>query len=259
MVSPDTYVLLRRTGEPRSIRTGVVYAKGTVGDPWVSVDIDGQGGRLKVPYIGDLKNATMPDSGDVVILERTNGRLVAIGISGGAPVVVPPVPEPDDPDTNPPPPKPTTSTVSLKPKATGTARGGSVRPDTGDLYQGDWTGRGVNSGMAVYGAKQLNGTVISCTVRIKRLDAGVYAAQAPTLRLMTQASLVGNPTWQDSKVGPAMKVGETRTVTLPDSWGQKLVNGTAGGIGIDVSGSSPYIRLAGKAAGFMTVTLKIRS
>ena len=56
-----------------------------------------------------------------------------------------------------------------------------------------------------------------------------------------------------------MEVGEVRTVSLPTSWGQKLVNGTAGGIGIHVAGSSPYVRLAGKAAGFMTVTLKIRS
>lgn len=189
---------------------------------------------------------------------RSANRLWILGTFGEQ-VAVPEPPDPDDPDAGQPPEEPTVTTVRLNPTATGTARGGSVRPDTQDLYQGDWTGRGINAGMAVYKARQLSGTVLSAKVRIKRLDGGVFAAEAPTLRLMTQDSLVGNPTWQDSKVGPALKAGETATVGLPDAWGQALIEGTAGGIGIYVPSTSPYVHLAGKAQGFMTVTLKIRS
>lgn len=244
--------ILRKPGDRRTVVTGAVVSVNTSTVRAV-VDTTGNGARITVPYVG-----TAPSVGDVAVLLRSEGVLWLIGTYPKGTVVPPPVPDPEEPDETSPP-TPTTTTVRLSPKATGTTRGGSVRPDTSDLYQGDWTGRGINSGMAVYKARQLTGTVTACSVRIKRLDAGVYAAQSPTLRLMTQNSLVGSPTWQDSQSGPAMKVGDVRTVTLPDSWGQALINGTAGGIGIHVAGSSPYVRLAGKAAGFMTVTLKIRS
>ena len=164
------------------------------------MDIDGWGSTTLVPYVGDA-----PKAGDVAVLMRSANRLWMIGTYGTSTVVAPPTPEPEDPDK--PPTQPTTTKVTLKPKATGTARGGSVRGDTSQLYQGDWTGRGVNSGMAVYRAKQLSGTVTKATLRIKRLDAGSYSAQSPTLRLMNQNSLVGNPTWQASQTGPVDEGG----------------------------------------------------
>lgn len=252
-VTLPIYLALRPSGDRRTVVTGVVVSANSIR---ALVDIDGYGSRIEVPYTG-----ATPRAGDVAVMVRSANRLWMLGVHG-APVAVP---DPDDPNEAPseenpkPPDAPTTTTVRLSPTATGTARGGSVRPDTGDLYQGDWTGRGINSGMAVYRARQLSGVVASCSVRIKRLDAGVFAAAAPTLRLMAQGSLVGSPTWQAEQVGPALKAGESRTVALPTSWGQALINGTAGGIGIHVLSNSPYVRLAGKAQGFMTVTLRIRS
>lgn len=250
-VSVPLHVALRPSGDQRTVITGTVTARDTT-TRMVTVDIDGYANTVTAPYIG----GTDPAVGDVAVLIRSANRLWMLGTFATGTQVVPPPPDPGDPDK--PPTEPTTTKITLQPKATGTARNGSVRPDTNQLYQGDWTGRGVNSGMAVYRAKQLSGTVTRATLRIRRLDAGVYAAVSPTLRLMSQSSLVGNPTWQDSQTGPAMKVGETRTVTLPNSWGQKLVTGQAGGIGIHVAGSSPYVRLAGKAQGSMTLTLTIR-
>lgn len=244
--------VLRPRADQRSVVTGIVESVSTA-NVTATVDLDGEGSRVTVPYVNSA-----PSTGDVAVLLRSGTALWLIGVyDPSQSVPVPPPPDPDEGSETTPPP-PSVVTVTLTPTATGTARGGSVRPDTTQLYQGDWTGRGVNAGQAVYRARQLSGTVTRVTLRIKRLDAGVYAAQSPTLRLMTQSSLVGNPTWQAQQTGPALKVGESATVTLPNDWGQKLINGQAGGIGIYVSGSSPYVRLAGKAQGFMTVTLRIK-
>lgn len=245
------YLALRQSGDRRSVLTGIVVSRDTSSLTAV-VDTSGDGDRVTAPYVG-----AAPSVGDVAVLIRSAQRLWLLGTYGAATQPVPPEPDPTDPEPDPdrPPPPPTTITTTLTPKATGTARGGSVRGDTRDLYQGDWTGRGVNSGQAVYRAKQLTGTVTKVRLRVKRLDAGSYAAQTPTLRLMTQSSLTGSPSWQASTAGPALKVGDSRTVTLPNSWGQKLITGQAGGIGVHVAGASPYIRIA---SGSMQLTLTIR-
>lgn len=247
-VSVPLHVSLRQSGDRRVIITGSVVAV-NAGDVTATVDVDGFGSEIEAPYLGSA-----PSVGDVAALVRSGNRLWMIGVYGTTTYVPAETPGADEPV---PPPEPSITKATLRPTATGTARGGSVRGDTSQLYQGDWTGRGNNSGMAVYRAKQLSGNVTRAVLRIKRLDAGSYAAQSPTLRLMNQSSLVGSPTWQASLSGPAMKVGEVRTVTLPDWWGQRLINGSAGGIGIE-DGSSPYVRLAGKAEGFMTLTLTIK-
>lgn len=250
MVTVPTYLALRPSGDRRSIVTGIVVSVNTSALTAV-VDVDGEGARVTAPYAGPA-----PSAGDVVVCARSAQRLWILA-AHGATAPVPPPPDPDDPtDPTKPPPEPTETTVTLRPKATGTARGGSVRPDTADLYQGDWTGRGVNTGQAVYAARSLSGTVTRARLRIRRLDAGVYAKQAPTLRLMTQRTLTGSPTFTDSMTGPALAVGESATVALPNAWGQRLVTGQSGGIGIYVGGSSPYVRLAGP--GSMTLTLRLR-
>lgn len=246
-VTLPLYLALRPSGDRRVVVTGVVVSRNT-SDGTAVVDTSGDGDRITVPYVG-----AAPAVGAVAVLVRSADRLWLLGTHGTVTQPPPPDPDPEDPDR--PTPPSSTTTTTLTPKATGTARNGSVRGDTRDLYQGDWTGRGINSGQAVYRAQQLSGTVTRARLRVKRLDAGVYAAVAPTLRLMTQSTLVGNPTWQASTDGPALRVGESRTVTLPTSWGQKLITGQAGGIGVHTGGASPYVRVA---AGSMQLTLTIR-
>lgn len=247
MVTVPAYIALRPSGDQRIVVTGVVVSRNTSANTAV-IDINGEGAQVSCHYAGGN-----PNVGDVAVLIRSANRLWMVGTFGGATVDVPT--EPEEPDDTTDPGEPTETTVTLRPQATGTARNGSVRPDTTDLYQGDWTGRGINAGQAVYKARQLAGTVTRARLRIRRLDAGVYAAQAPTLRLIEQTTLTGSPTWLDSKAGPALAVGDARTVTLPDSWGQKLISGQAGGIGIYVAAASPYVRLDGSA---MALTLTIR-
>jgi len=137
----------------------------------------------------------------------------------------------------------------FRPNSTGSYRNGSWRGDTPNLYQGDWSGRGVNTGAAFFGrsVKGLRGvTVTRIRVRLKRLEGGAYAATAPTLHLFSENGRTsGGPTTVTSTAGPALRIGESRDFTLPDTWGSQLVAGTAGGVGIRVAGSSPYVQIRG--------------
>jgi hypothetical protein len=54
-----------------------------------------------------------------------------------------------------------------------------------------------------------------------------------------------------------LTVGGETTFTLPDSWGQHLVDGDRGGIGIVGASDSPYIRLAGRDAWSAAWTLTL--
>ena len=258
MVSAPLHVILKNTSDPRTLRTAVVTNPGLAGEWVIEVDVDAQGGIISVLFLGGTKANERPVVGDVVLLQRTAGTLVCVGVVGSN-VAVPEIPDPDDPATNPPPPDPTFTTVTLSPRATGTARSGSVRGDTTQLYQGDWTGRGWNSGQATYSANHLSGTVTRAVLSMRRLDAGSYSGQAPTMRIMAQGSLTGTPTWQDVATGPTMKVNQSASWVMPTIWGQSLVDGSSGGLGIHVDSSSPYIRLAGKNDGAMKLTLTVRS
>lgn len=159
-------------------------------------------------------------------------------------------------------PKPTQKSKTFKPIWTGSYRGG-WRGDTKDLYQGDWTGRGSNYGCAYYGngPSALSGIAVKGTVRIKRIAGGAYGAQHPTLRLLGAKSRPGGaPGYSATIRGPALAIGQTATITLPVAWVTRLLNGSSGGIGIGVGGSSPYVGLAGKgtwsAAFELTLTYK---
>ena len=44
---------------------------------------------------------------------------------------------------------------------------------------------------------------------------------------------------------PALAVGQSATVTLPNDWGDALLTGASRALGIYVPGSSPYVRLDG--------------
>jgi hypothetical protein len=95
-------------------------------------------------------------------------------------------------------------------------------------------------------------------VKIKRLSAGDFSARSASLRLISQTSRPGGaPTLNESTSGPSLTIGSSSTFTLPASWGQALIDGTRGGIGISVSSDSPYIHLAGRGSWSAAFTVSL--
>ncbi|MER6534676.1 hypothetical protein ABT215_12875 [Streptomyces sp900105755] len=213
--------------------------------------------------------------GNILLLARLASTYYVINVVPAAPTLTPSTPPPTDTtpvDTGdtPPAPKPPvrTGTLTCVPTATACYRDGSWRSDgdptnSFDLYQGRYGGSsyGRNTGCAFYGSKPhtLSGaTCTKITVKIKRLSAGDYGARSATLRLVSQTSRPGGaPTLNESTSGPSLTIGSSTTFTLPTSWGQALIDGTRGGIGINVSSDDPYIHLAGRGSWSAAFTIAI--
>ncbi|MEV6737869.1 hypothetical protein AB0N14_13440 [Streptomyces sp. NPDC051104] len=222
-------------------------------------------------------------AGNSILVLRRGSVYWAIATLGPAPAVPPSLPSTgqDTGSTPPPPsdpaptPKPTVTTGTLvcPPIATSTWRDGSWRTDIGsstsaDTFQGRYGGSGFgrNSGFAFYGSKPRSiagATVTKATVRLRRLTSGDYGQRSPTLRLVTQSTRpAGFPTLNESTTGPVLGVvyqvspWET-TFTIPTSWGQAMVDGTRGGLAINISSDDPYIRLAGRGSWSAAWTLTL--
>lgn len=174
------------------------------------------------------------------------------------------------PSDSSPSPKPSVriGTLICAPVQTATYRDGKWRDDlnapvnSADLLQGIWPGFGQNTGCAFYGTKPRSlagATVTGAYIKVRRLSAGVFGAQHPTLRLTTQATRPGGaPTLNESTTGPSLAVNtSTLKFSIPVSWGQAIVNGTRGGIAVFANGSTPYMKFAGRsswsAAWFLTL------
>lgn len=228
---------LRGAGRGFVVRVGEITAGASGGKCTVLVDET----ALKLHV---LRGYT-PTVGDEVLVILRRGQGYVLGALGTAP----PAPRVTSPtDVAPPPTSLQTGSTVFRPTSTGTYRGGSWRGDTRDLYQGDWTGRGVNRGAAFYGngPRGLRGvTVTRVRVTLKRLSGGSYAAQSPTVRLIQEKARAGAPNYIDSTGGPSLRIGQSKTFDLPVAWGTQLVAGTAGGVGIYVGGSAPYVALDG--------------
>lgn len=125
------------------------------------------------------------------------------------------------------------------------------RTDNAYVYQGQWDA-GNHKGCAFFGT-QISGlgavTVTAASVRIKRRTAGgLTAAQPTTLVLYSQNTKpAGEPTVTLSQAGPSLAWGDEVEFAIPTSWGQALVNGTAGGIGFYDADGNPYVITEGKA------------
>lgn len=224
--------------------------------------------------------------GDQLLIVRHGSVRWAIGVTKPAPAVAP-VPTPDPlaadppqppappPGAPPPPavpkPKPVVTTGVLVCPAIQTAdyRNGKWRDDIGpitstDLYQGRYAGSsyGRNTGVAFYGTKPRSlagATVTKAIIRVRRLQAGDFAARTPTLRLVSQATRPGGaPTLNESTSGPSLRVNQTNNAfIIPNSWGQAMVNGTRGAIAVDAGGDSPYMHLAGRGSWSSAFTLTL--
>lgn len=194
--------------------------------------------------------------GDVCLIQRVGSLWFALArVYAAAPV------DPENPPT--PAPKPTVVRGTLVVPAIETrSYRGSWRTDTDDVYQGEYGGNGNHTGCAFYGSKprSLSGaTVTSATVRLRRRSAGGAAkAQSLTLRLVTQSTRPsGAPTLGSSTDGPNLAWGQSSTFTIPDSWAQAMVDGTAGGLAIFESDGSPYMILDGRGRFSSSFTLTI--
>lgn len=188
-------------------------------------------------------------AGDRVLITRTGGTWVAVcrldtAATGG---------DPDNPSPTPPPPRPTTVTGTkvLTPAETRSRQSSKWRTDNDDVYQGQYGGQGNHIGCAFYGngPRSLSGaTVTAAYVQLRRKSAGgVTAAQDTTFRLVTEKFRPsGAPTLGSSTDGPNLKWGQTTRFTLPTSWGQALVDGTAGGLAIYEADGAPYVILDGR-------------
>lgn len=230
-------------GQPMKPETRLATALAAKSGSTVSADIDGTTTTIQVAR--DLTVA----SGDVLAVFRFGSQWFALARAFTAATTIP---LDNDP---PPPPKPTvvTGTTTISPVETRSYRSSGWRTDTTDVYQGQYGGWGNHTGVAFYGSKarSLDGaTVTGATVRIRRPNkGGAAAAQALTLHLVTQATRPGGaPTLGSSTSGPSLKWGETETFTLPDSWGQALVDGTAGGLAVYEADGSPYVILSGRSS-----------
>ncbi len=186
--------------------------------------------------------------GDPVLIGRAGSKYYVTNIlQASAPS------SPEDPEIAPTPKPPTTSGVLVvSPVETRTWRPSSWTQTGNDaVYQGQYGGYGLNTGVAFYGSKPLSlagATVTSATVAVRRIQAGTYASQTSTLRLVTQRTRpAGAPTLTSSTTGPALAVNSTNNAfTVPTSWAQAMVDGPAGGLAVYDADGSPYMKFAGR-------------
>lgn len=198
-------------------------------------------------------------AGDGLLVVKAGITWYAIARTG---VGVPPAPEPDE-QPDPPPSVPQRGRLVVPAVETRSYRDGKWRTDTDDVYQGQYGGNGNHTGCAFYGsrARSLDGATVSrAQLRIRRPDrGGANAAQALTLRLVTQSRRPsGAVTLGASTAGPSLRRGQTdSSFTIPDAWGQEIVNGTAGGMAVFDGSGSPYVILSGRSDWSAAFTLTI--
>jgi hypothetical protein len=156
-----------------------------------------------------------------------------------------------------------TGTLTVAPTLTGTwwGSGWSTRDD--NVRQGQRGAGGNETGAVFYGDKPRSlagATVVSASVAVRRANSLSFVAQPTTMWLVTEDTRpAGAPTLTSSAAGPQLKVGETdNAFTVPVSWVQAMVDGTAGGLGFYEADGSPYVVLAGRGEWSPAFTLKIK-
>ena len=195
-------------------------------------------------------------AGDVCLVQRFGSEwLVVQRFYSAAPAV--PV------DNSPaPPPKPTSVSGKLivtpvETRSYRTTVWTGWRTDNTNTYQGEYGGNGNHQGCAFYGTKPRSlagATVTGATIRVGRNSSGgITAAQSTTLWLVTQNTRpAGAPTLTSSTAGPRLKWGQIATFTIPTSWGQAMVDGTAGGLALYESSGTPYVIFSGRQSSLST-------
>lgn len=223
-------------------------------------------GSVSVSVGGEVIAALAPRdltlaADDPVLIAKNSGGWFVVQRYGDSAPAPPDIDVPDSPN----PINPKTGSLVVQSVATRSYRAGfGWRTDSSDVYQGQYGGFGNHTGCAFYGAKprSLEGaTVTGAAVRVRRVQGGSFAAQTTTLWLLEEAYKPASaaPTRLSSTTGPRLAVGATNTsFTVPTSWAQQMVDGTAGGLAIYDSSGSPYVVLAGRGSWSSAFTLTIR-
>lgn len=233
--------------------TGALLATATAAKSGSTVTVQINSTVVTVQVARDLTVA----SGDVVILNRIGGQWFAVGrafsaapgITGGG-------------SDAPQPGGAASGVLTVPPVETRSYRNGAWRTDRTDVYQGSYGGGGNHTGCAFYGTlprSLVGSTVTAATIHVRRLDGGAYAPQATTIWLVTEATRPGGaPTLTSTSAGPSLHTGSTNdTFSVPVSWVQAMVGGTAGGLGFFDSSGSPYVIFAGNGSWSPAFTMSI--
>jgi hypothetical protein len=201
-----------------------------------------------------------PAQFDLLLIVRNGMYWTAVCRVGTAAVTPPSYGQGTAPDPHPP---VTIGTTNFGPVETRSYRNTSWRTDNDDVYQGQYGGNGNHTGCAFYGSgpRSLAGaTVLAASIQVRRKSGGgITAAQATTMRLVTEATRPGGaPTLGASTAGPSLAWGQVASFGIPTSWAQNMVDGTAGGLGFFVGGGSPYVIFDGRGSYSPSFTLTIR-
>jgi hypothetical protein len=226
----------------RGVPSGTGYAKGPASAGLVTVTVNGTDTVMHA-----ARGITFA-LGDRVAFIRVGQIWVALCLLGTAATAE----QPDAPLPPRPRPPEVTGTKTFLPVETRSRQGSRWRTDNADVYQGQYGGNGNHIGCAFYGSgpRSLAGaTVLSATAKVRRRAAGgAAAAQDTTLRLVTEKTRPsGAPTLTSTTDGPNLRWGQATTFTVPTSWAQSMVDGTAGGLAIYEADGAPYVILDGKA------------
>lgn len=220
----------------------IAVAQGAKSGSTVSVIINGT--IVTVQCARDLTVA----AGDPLMINKYGALWVAVGrMYASAPA------DPLNPAVSTPNPGSTSGTLVVAPVETRSYRNGAWRTDNTQVYQGQYGGGGNNTGVAFYGSapRSLAGaTVTAASIQVRRQSGGFFAAQATTMRLVTQATKpAGAPTLGATTAGPSLAVNATNSgFAVPNSWAQAMVDGTAGGLGFFDASASPYVVFSGNGS-----------
>jgi hypothetical protein len=237
------------------VASGIGIAKGAKASGLVTVTVYG------VDVVMNAPRDTTYAAGDRVVFHRVGALWVAgdrldTAATGGSG---------DSPNPVPPPPKPvtTTGTKTFTPVETRSRQASKWRTDNDDVYQGQYGGQGNHVGCAFYGSgpRSLAGaTATGASVKLRRKrGGGITAAQDTTFWLLSEKTRPsGAPTRGSSTDGPNLAWGQSTTFTIPTSWAQAMIDGSAGGLAIYESDGSPYVILDGRGAYSASFQLTIK-
>ena len=231
----------RQTLVVRGIAQGAVTASKTVSVKFLGTTIRCRAGR-----------GVTTAAGDVVLAIRQGYELIVIErFHAAAPSADPAEPGSSFPDN------PWDSiqqgTTVLRPVETRSYRSPAGWTGSSDTLQGRWSGK-LFKGCAFYGKgpRSLAGVeVLTTKLKLKRPSDSPWSSnQSTTLRRFTNKT---RPKTDDVDLidgvsidGPKLSRGESVDFSLPDSWGQDLVDGDSGGLAIYTASADPAAKLAGR-------------
>lgn len=229
----------------RGVAQGAVAADKTVNVRFLGTTIKCRAGR-----------GVTTAAGDIVLVFRSGHELVVVERFHAA------APTGESDDLNDYPPNPWNSiqagSTVVHPVETRSYRDDlGWRSDTDDVFQGNWGGHN-HAGCAFYGSKAvalIGGEVLGASIKVKRDPGSSWSTHEPTTlkritnRTLTHAMVRGKigPDFVSGTIdGPRLSASESRNFTIPISWGQALVDGTAGGLAIHTNSNDPKARLEGR-------------